>query len=138
MTYSYKGYDEKSNSWVYGEREIIVNPTDLSKRYFIVNEKERIEFQKDMMCKITPLTAGPNKESIYDKDIIVISFQDNPPTPFIVSRGECDLNLEQEDVTIYGLFLKGYDNKNYIFSDNVVKNPDMLSIIGNILEHHDN
>jgi hypothetical protein len=134
MPYNYKGYDEKSNKWIYGEREIIVNPKDLSKQYFIVNENERIEFKKEMMCKITPLTAGPNKEPIYDKDIIIISFQDNPSTAFIVSRGECELHLEYEDVTIYGLFLKGYDDKDYIFSDNVVKNPSMLSIVGNILE----
>ncbi len=138
MPYNYKGYDEKSNKWVYGEREIIVNPNDLSKRYFIVNEKERIEFKKEMMCKITPLTAGVNREPIYDKDIITVNFKDNPITPFIVSRGECDLHLEYEDVTIYGLYLKGYDNKDYIFSDNVVKNPDMLSIVGNILENHSN
>lgn len=136
MPYNYKGYDEKSNKWIYGEREIIVNPKDLSKQYFIVNENERIEFEKEMMCKITPLTAGPNRDPIYDKDIIIISFQDNPPTAFIVSRGECELHLEYEDVTIYGLYLKGYDDKDYIFSDNIVKNSNMLSVIGNILEPH--
>lgn len=136
MIYNYKGYDEEHNKWIYGEREIIVDSKTLSKRYFIVNENERVEFEKNMMCKITPLTAGPNREPIYDKDIITIAFQDNPPTPFIVSRGECDLHLEYEDVTIYGLFLKGYDNKDYIFSDNVVKNPNMLMIVGNILENN--
>ena len=136
MSYNYKGYDEKTHKWIYGEREIIVNQTDLSKRYFIVNENERHEFAKDMMCKITPLTAGLDKEPIYDKDIITIDFEDNPSSAFIVSRGECNLNLEYEAVTIYGLYLKGYDDKHYIFSDKVVKNPKMVNIIGNILENH--
>ena len=138
MIYNYKAFDEKSNKWVYGEREIIINPKDLSKQYFIVNEKERIEFNKEMLCKVTPLTSGPNKIPIYDKDIITINFQDDSPAAFVVSRGECKLHLEQEDVTIYGLYLKGYDNKDYIFSDTIVKNPEEVAIIGNILENHFN
>ena len=137
MPYNYKAYDEINKEWIYGEREIIVNQKNLSKKYYIVNEHGKYEFKKELMCKITPLTAGPKRIPIYDKDIITVSFQDNPSTAFIVSRGECDLHLEHEDVTIYGLFLKGYEDKDYIFSYNFVKNPDMLDIIGNILEKHD-
>ena len=138
MPYNYKAYDIKQQQWIYGEREIIVNQEDLSKRYFIVNTEGKFEFAKEMMCKITPLKAGPNKEPIYDKDIITINFEDNPTTAFIVSRGECKLHFEYENVTIYGLFLKGYDNKDYVFSDNIVKNPELVNIIGNILENHNN
>jgi hypothetical protein len=133
MPYNYKGYDKMNKKWIYGEREIIVNPKTLSKRYFIVNETTRIEFEKEMMCKITPLTAGPNREPIYDKDIIVINFQDSSPAAFKVIRGEAELHLETEDVTIYGLHLEGFDGKDYIFSDKITKNPDMVEIIGNIL-----
>ena len=100
MPYNYKGYDEKSNKWVYGEREIIVNPKDLSKQYFIVNEKERVEFKKENMCKITPLTAGINREPIYDKDVILIKFQDNSSDTFKVIRGEAELHLVFDDVNI--------------------------------------
>ena len=134
MSYNYKGFDEKSKTWIYGEREIIVNQKDLSKRYFIVNEKERVEFDKDMMCKITPLTAGPNKEPIYDKDIITIKFQDAPASAFKVVRGEANLHLELEDVVIYGLHLEGFDGKDYIFSDKITKNPNMVEVIGNLLD----
>lgn len=133
MIYNYKGFDKKSNTWMYGEREIIVNQNDLSKSYFLVNEKERIEFDKNSLCKITPLTAGSNKEPIYDKDIISILFDDGSEHEFKVVRGEAELHLELEDVTIYGLHLEGFDGNDYIFSNKITNTPDKVKIIGNIL-----
>ena len=69
MPYSYKGYDEKNKVWVYGEREIIVNQKDLSKRYFIVNEKEK---ENDNDNEVS-YTDSPN-ESLNDTFKAIISY----------------------------------------------------------------
>ena len=138
MTYNYKTYNKDNKTWIYGEKEVIVNQKDLSKSYFIVNNDSKYQVEEESICEITPLMSN-DKKPIYEKDIISINFQDNLPTIFTVLRGECKLSLDlQEDVIFHGLYLKDSNNKDYVFSDKIIKNPENIRIIGNILENHNN
>ena len=68
MIYNYKGYDSSTKSWIYGEKEIIVNQKDLSKRYFLVNENGKYEFKKENM----KIYKGVEYYKFSDRYIILI------------------------------------------------------------------
>ena len=134
--YNYKAYNINDDSWIFGELEIIVNPKDLSKKYFIVNEDVKYETDLKNICEITSLTAGINKKPIYDKDMINIRFDDNNDTIFIVKRGNGKIHLNTEDAIIEGVMLQDFNKNNYLFSDNLLNNSEAITIVGNILENH--
>lgn len=133
MIYPYKGYNNNSKKWIYGELEILVNQKDLTSEYYIVNKEEKIKIPKDNICKLTVLKSKEDVP-VYENDIISIILNESECKVFTVRIGKCTINIENEDINIYGLFLKDCEGKDYVFSDTITNNPSLVEIIGNTID----
>lgn len=116
--------------------EVIYSPIDIINhdndvKYYIVKGDDKIEIDKSIICKPTELKCATN-ETLYENDIINIECDDGDIILMIkYYKGVIEIN--GANLYMDGLVLMDFDFKPYFISGDILKNPQLITCVGNIL-----
>lgn len=122
-----------NNEWIYGNVEKIIKNKEV--QLFMVTDTDKFEINENQICKSTVL-KDRNNNSIYDNDIINVTFEEGTSAMFIVQYNKDIIELDGSSVYIDGLILFDFKHKPYLISESLLKNPEAIEYVGNVIENN--
>lgn len=122
-----------NDKWIYGDVEKIIKNKEV--QLFMVTNTDKFEINENQICKSTVL-KDRNNNIIYDNDIINVTFEEGTSAMFIVQYNKDIIKLDGSSVYIDGLILFDFKHKPYLISESLLKNPEAIEYVGNVIENN--